>query len=217
MGIALDIGQEPRAGKGPILCCGLRAGGRGRVSGNFFTACGISTLAPSFVTRIPRTHPPQPTHSRHAQPTPTHSLLLEPMSVVPPDPLSTHQALEIVARSTPKVHRVPMVSATGQLKRIISQSSIIHFVHTVRASRALWDAMGYRVRVSTGAKSCRPDPLSSSVNRSWPTSNLVCPPLLRLPPPPTPAPPWSLALPPCRTLLCSAPFCPAPFPCGRPW
>jgi len=49
-------------------------------------------------------------------------------------PVKEHEsmlkALEIVARSTPKVHRVPMVSATGQLKRIISQSSIIHFVHT---------------------------------------------------------------------------------------
>ncbi len=52
MGIALDVGHEPREGKGPILCCGLRAGGRGRVSGIFFTACGISTLAPSIVTHL---------------------------------------------------------------------------------------------------------------------------------------------------------------------
>ena len=47
--------------------------------------------------------------------------------VVPP-----WQVLEIMASSSPKVHRIPMISATGQLKRIVSQSSIVHFLHNVR-------------------------------------------------------------------------------------
>ena len=43
--------------------------------------------------------------------------------------------LEIISAHSPKVHRIPMVSSSGRLMRIISQSSIIRFLRMVRRVR----------------------------------------------------------------------------------
>jgi hypothetical protein len=108
------------------------------------------------------------------------------VSVFPRVAVWPRQVFEILVLAAPKVHRVPMVSAAGLVKRIISQSSVIHFVRAVRAHAAAALAWPNVPRSSTHTTHPYHPPHATHQTRQRSTRSLPFLPC-NLPPSPSPS------------------------------